>query len=169
MRTLGVRLAPDGNDNDKFKYRILVEVATMMRDHLKTAPLKPRAGWYWIPCYMANTVETPPRSDVLHQKAMCKDPSPLATFLHSSPKWVSIQQPWLPQYNTWTNFPRRYECNPPRNRTGGGTHKTYGIPPSERGLTRSDAPNVNRTTANTTRWDVVGSPQPAWKEGMNAC
>jgi hypothetical protein len=37
MRTLGVRLAPDGNDFDEFQHRM--EEATMMRDRLKTAPL----------------------------------------------------------------------------------------------------------------------------------
>jgi hypothetical protein len=36
MRTLGVRLAPDGgNDHDEFKHRM--EEATLMRDRLKTA------------------------------------------------------------------------------------------------------------------------------------
>jgi hypothetical protein len=37
MRTLGVRLAPDGNDHDEFMHRIAE--ATSMRDRLKTAPL----------------------------------------------------------------------------------------------------------------------------------
>jgi hypothetical protein len=38
IRTLGVRLAPDGNDSDEFKYRM--EEATLMSDQqLKTAPL----------------------------------------------------------------------------------------------------------------------------------
>ena len=37
MRTLGVRLAPDGNDHDELKHRM--EEATLMRDCLKTAPL----------------------------------------------------------------------------------------------------------------------------------
>ena len=32
MRTLGVRLAPDGNDHDEFQYRL--EQATTMRDQL---------------------------------------------------------------------------------------------------------------------------------------
>ena len=37
MRTLGVRLAPDGNDFDEFQHRM--EEATTIRDCLKTAPL----------------------------------------------------------------------------------------------------------------------------------
>jgi hypothetical protein len=37
MRTLGVRLAPNGNDLDEFKYRM--DEATTMRDRLKVAPL----------------------------------------------------------------------------------------------------------------------------------
>jgi hypothetical protein len=37
MRTLGVCLAPDGNDHDEFKHRM--EEATMMCDCLKTASL----------------------------------------------------------------------------------------------------------------------------------
>jgi hypothetical protein len=37
MRTLGICLAPDGNDFDEFKHRM--EEATMMRDRLKTAQL----------------------------------------------------------------------------------------------------------------------------------
>ena len=37
MRTLGMRLAPDGNNFDEFRHR-MVE-AIMMRDRLKTAPL----------------------------------------------------------------------------------------------------------------------------------
>ena len=37
MRTLGVRLTPEGNDNDEFNFRM--EEATTMRDRLKTAPL----------------------------------------------------------------------------------------------------------------------------------
>lgn len=37
MRTLGVRLAPNGNDQDEFNYRM--EEATTMRDRLKVAPL----------------------------------------------------------------------------------------------------------------------------------
>jgi hypothetical protein len=37
MRTLGVRLAPDGNDKDEYEYRL--DEATAMRDRLKTAPL----------------------------------------------------------------------------------------------------------------------------------
>jgi hypothetical protein len=37
MRTLGVRLAPNGNDNDEFNHRMTK--ATKMRDRLKLAPL----------------------------------------------------------------------------------------------------------------------------------
>jgi hypothetical protein len=37
MRTLGVRLVPDGNDNDEYNYRMAE--ATIMRDRLKRAPL----------------------------------------------------------------------------------------------------------------------------------
>jgi hypothetical protein len=37
MQTLGVRLAPDGNDLEEFKYRM--DEATTMRDQLKIAPL----------------------------------------------------------------------------------------------------------------------------------
>jgi hypothetical protein len=37
MRTLGVQLAPDGNDLDEFKYRM--DEATTMQDQLKVAPL----------------------------------------------------------------------------------------------------------------------------------
>ena len=37
MRTLGVRLAPDGNDFDEFQQRL--DDATKIRDLLKTAPL----------------------------------------------------------------------------------------------------------------------------------
>ena len=37
MRTLGVRLAPNGNDHDEYTYRM--EQGNMMRDKLKTAPL----------------------------------------------------------------------------------------------------------------------------------
>jgi hypothetical protein len=37
MRTLGVPLAPDGNDLNEFKYRM--DEATTMRDRLKVAPL----------------------------------------------------------------------------------------------------------------------------------
>jgi hypothetical protein len=38
MRTLGVRLAPDGNDQDEYMHRTMEE-ATLIRDRLKTAPL----------------------------------------------------------------------------------------------------------------------------------
>ena len=38
MRTLGVRLAPDGNDFDEFQHR-MEEATKRMRDRLKTTPL----------------------------------------------------------------------------------------------------------------------------------
>jgi hypothetical protein len=39
MRTLGIRLAPDGNDHDEYKHHTTMEEATSIRDRLKKAPL----------------------------------------------------------------------------------------------------------------------------------
>jgi hypothetical protein len=68
MRTLGICLAPYGNDLDEFKHRM--EEATFNAGPPQDSPTQPRACCHRIPRYLADEAQILPWSDVLLQETM---------------------------------------------------------------------------------------------------
>ena len=56
-RTLGVRLAPDGNNEDEVKH--LRGVAEKWKDHIRTGHLQQHEAWYALTATVMKTIEYP--------------------------------------------------------------------------------------------------------------